>query len=371
MVSSGTSFHCCGIQTEPSRGGRCRRREPGQVVLAPGERDRLRRAREHLVPLRVGPAVAGPGEQQVDPLGGRAEGVAAVRVDRRRDELLGLDPREGTAGLRGRVGRGPPGAADVGGPGGEPVPGELGDPLLAADQPGDRRRRRRGCGPPGRGAARAVTGWRSSATASRVRAWVKATVPASGSSTSPASRAGVRASSTSSTGSPATAASRSSEKRRPRTAARRSSSRVRSGRPCRRRTMTSRTVAGSVGAVPGVEPGELDEEVGVAARPPVPVRDHLGGYDGACHGVHQAPRLLRASVRPGRAGSRGGAPAPHPTSARSPVGSGSRPPGDEHRQAVPGRGARDEVSQHLEATRCRPSAGRRAPAGPARTTTGR
>ena len=83
-------------------------------------------------------------------------------------------------------------------------------------------------------------------TASRVRAWVKAAVPASGSSTSPASRAGVSASSTSSTGSPATAANRSSEKRRPRTAARRSSSRVRSGRPCRRRTMTSRTVAGNV-----------------------------------------------------------------------------------------------------------------------------
>ena len=83
------------------------------------------------------------------------------------------------------------------------------------------------------------------ATASRVSAWVKASTPASGSCTRPASRAGASRSSVVSTGCPATAASTSSEQRRPSTEASRSSSRVSSGSGSRRRATTSRTVAGT------------------------------------------------------------------------------------------------------------------------------
>ena len=305
QVLDGVLGHLVPLLRHPDRavgGGRCCRREPGQVVLAPGERDRLLRAGQHLVPLRVGPAVAGAGQQQVDPLGGRARGgrggarrspprrAARPRPTRRYDGPA--RPRRPQPARRGRRGwarrRASAGRARRPAPRGRP-----------SRRP---RRRRRGCGPPGRGAGRAATGWSVVTTASRVRAWVKATVPASGSSTSPASRAGTRASSTSSTGSPATAASRSSEKRRPRTAARRSSSRVGSGRHLQAAHDDVADGRGQRGAVARVEPGELDQEVGVAARAPVPVRDHLGRHDGARHGVHQAPGLLQrqaGEVEPG------------------------------------------------------------------------
>ena len=100
-------------------------------------------------------------------------------------------------------------------------------------------------------------------------------------------------------------------------------------------------------AVAGVEPGELDEEVGVAARAPVPVVHHLGGYDGAGHGVHQAPGLLRrqaGQVEPGHVVARQLLADLGQVAGRL----GQPPPGDDDRQAVPGCGARDEVSQHLE-----------------------
>ena len=91
--------------------------------------------------------------------------------------------------MLGGVDGGAPGAGGVRRPGGQPVPGQLGDALLGHDEPrvGDSSSRAwatRAC----RRASR--EGRRGAATASRVSAWVNATRPASGSCTSPASRAG-------------------------------------------------------------------------------------------------------------------------------------------------------------------------------------
>ena len=157
MVSSRTSFHCCGVQTRLSVAACCCGGQPGQVLLTPGERDRLGRAGQHLVPLRVGPAVAGPGEQQVDPLRAVPSGVAPMGLDRGRDQLLGLHPARTYAGpgRRRRRRRARPVAAYDG-----PAASQCREP---ARPPAPRARpgrplrlRPRARAPPGRAAARAA-----------------------------------------------------------------------------------------------------------------------------------------------------------------------------------------------------------------------
>ena len=266
MVSSSTSFHCCGVHTRLSRGRRCCGGQPGQVLLTPGERDRLRRAGQHLVPLRVGPAVAGPGEQQVDPLLRRCP---RGRVDgpRSRPRRAARPPPTRTCAAPGR--RRPTAARQA-----RPAyDGPAASQCRESSATRSSGATRAATSPPSESAWATRACWRASpvgvvvaATASRVSAWAKATTPGLGlADQSGLACRGERVLDLSSASWPAIAASTSSEHSRPRTAASSSSDLVSSGSPRQASGDDVADVAGSGVRVPA-ESGELDQEERVALR---------------------------------------------------------------------------------------------------------